>query len=275
MDYIQYTFTVSPTQPGSEILIAMLADLGFESFENTETGFKAYIQEDLNKMVELSDLVFEAFKYDFKQEKIIKRNWNKEWESNFEPVIINETCCIKAPFHQLDKKYPYEIVIMPKMSFGTGHHDTTWLVCKNILENDFKNKTVMDMGCGTGVLAILAKLKGASGVTGIDIDDWSIENAIENCENNNCPDINIVKSDPKLFDLTSHYDVIFANINKNVLKQYLPVYAKLLKNSGQLYLSGFFKTDCEELIHLASENSFILEKQEIKNDWAVLIFKKA
>lgn len=274
MNYIQYTFTVTPPQPGSEILIAMISDFGFESFENTETGFKAYIQEEENSQVDLSDLSFEDFKFTFTQEKIAKKNWNKEWESNFEPVIIDDTCCIRAPFHHLPKKYQYDIEIMPKMSFGTGHHDTTFLVCKNMLENDFKNKEVLDMGCGTGVLAILAKLKGASKVVGIDIDDWSIENAIENCENNNCSDITILKSHATLFDTQNRYDTILANINKNVLKLYLPVYSKLLKKGGQLYLSGFFKTDCDELIRLASENSFTLSKQELKNDWAVLVFKR-
>ena len=274
MNYIQYTFVVTPIQPGSEILIEMISDFGFESFEDTDSGFNAYIPQNENHKVVLNDFSFEDFTFSFSQKKMAKKNWNKEWENNFDPVIIDETCCIRAPFHHLTKKYEFDIQIMPKMSFGTGHHDTTFLVCKNILSSDFNNKNVLDMGCGTGILSILAEKCGAKKITGIDIDDWSIENAIENCESNNCSNITILKTHEGLFGGKNNYDIILANINKNVLKLYLPVYSKLIKTGGQLFLSGFFKTDCDELIKLSAQNNFTLSKQEIKNDWAVLVLVK-
>jgi ribosomal protein L11 methyltransferase len=274
MNYIQYNFTVTPSEPGSDILIAAISEMGFDSFETNEKGFIAYIPEELNPAVDLSELQFEDFTYSFTIQKMAQVNWNEEWEKNFSPVIVNDYCIIRAPFHNLDKKYKYDIVIMPKMSFGTGHHDTTWLMCKNMLEVDFKNKTVFDMGSGTGVLAILASKLGAKNSVGNDIDDWSVENAIENCAANDCPYIKMLKGDNDLFDKENHYDIILANINKNVLKSYLPKLSSTLKQDGLLFLSGFFKTDCEELINLASMHYFKLYKQELKNDWANLIFKK-
>lgn len=249
--------------------------MGFDSFENNETGFTAYIPEEKNADVNLSELLFEDFKYTFTTKKTEQVNWNEEWEKNFSPVIVNDSCIIRAPFHTLQKKYEYDLIIMPKMSFGTGHHDTTFLMCKNMLEHDFKNKSVFDMGSGTGVLAILACKLGAKNCVGNDIDDWSVENAIENCANNNCTGIKIVKGDAGLLEpKTEQYDIILANINKNVLKSYISRLSACLKKEGRLFISGFFKTDCEELINLASEHYFKLHKQELKNDWAVLIFEK-
>jgi ribosomal protein L11 methyltransferase len=272
MNYKEYTFTVTPPEPGTDILIATIADFGFESFEVTGNGFVAYIPEDLYPDGELKELQFPDFSFTYSTQIIKQVNWNEEWEKNFQPVLVNDDCCIRAPFHKLDKQYTYDIVIMPKMSFGTGHHDTTWLMCKNMLQENFENKTVLDMGCGTGVLAILAKKMGASKVKGIDIDDWSVENAIENCETNHCSDIEIVKGNSQLLTKEKEYDIILANINKNVLKADLPVYVRSLKPKGLLFLSGFFKTDMEELTELATLLSLTPYKQETKNEWAVLIF---
>jgi len=274
MNYIQYNFIVTPPEPGSDILIAAIAEMGFDSFENNEKGFIAYIPEEQNSSINLSEFLFEDFKYSFTTKKTEQVNWNEEWEKNFEPVVVNDSCIIRAPFHKIEKKYIYDLVIMPKMSFGTGHHDTTFLMCKNMLEYDFKNKTVFDMGSGTGVLAILASKLGAENITGNDIDDWSVENALENCAVNNCEGIKIIKGDGDLLGKQNLYDTILANINKNVLKSYIPPLSASLKKEGFLFISGFFKTDCDELINLASEHYFTLHKQELKNDWAVLIFKK-
>jgi ribosomal protein L11 methyltransferase len=274
LNFIQYNFIVTPPEPGSDILIAAIAEMGFDSFEINEKGFVAYISEELNSSVDLSELLFDDFKYSFSTQKMAHVNWNEEWEKNFSPVIVNEDCVIRAPFHQLEQNYKYDIVIMPKMSFGTGHHDTTWLMCKNMLDVDFKNKTVFDMGSGTGVLAILASKLGATNIVGNDIDDWSVENAIENCAANNCSKIKIVKGDSDLLGKKEHYDIILANINKNVLKNHIPQLSGSLKQNGFLLISGFFKTDCEELINLASMHYFKLHKQELKNDWANLIFQK-
>lgn len=275
MNYIQYNFIVTPPEPGSDILIAAIAEMGFDSFENNETGFTAYIPEEQNATVNLSELLFDDFKYTFTTKKTEQVNWNEEWEKNFSPVIVNDSCIIRAPFHTIEKKYACDLIIMPKMSFGTGHHDTTFLMCKNMLEQDFKNKSVFDMGSGTGVLAILACKLGAKNCVGNDIDDWSVENAIENCAANNCSEIKIVKGDADLLEpKTNQYDIILANINKNVLKSYIPRLSACLKKEGKLFISGFFKTDCDELINLASEHYFKLHKQELKNDWAVLVFEK-
>lgn len=273
MNYKEYTFNVTPTEPGTEILIAMIADFGFDSFETTETGFIAYIPENINPENDLNSLSFPDFTFSYTRQTIAQVNWNEEWEKNFQPVFVNDLCCIRAPFHSLNKVYKYDIVIMPKMSFGTGHHDTTWLMCKNMLEEKMEGKTVLDMGCGTGVLAILAKKMGAAEVTGIDIDDWSVENAIENCRENNCPDIKILKGNSSLLDQEQKYDIILANINKNVLKADMLVYSKALKKGGLLFLSGFFKTDCDELTMLAQSLSLTPYRQEHKNEWACLIFK--
>lgn len=274
MNYYQYTFTVNPPEPGSDILIACIADSGFESFENTNEGFIAYIPENLIPQIDLSQFQFDDFNFSYTKKLIEQVNWNQEWEKNFSPVIVSDACCIRAPFHHLEKTYTYDIIIMPKMSFGTGHHDTTWLVCKNMLDFDFKNKSVFDMGCGTGVLAILSKKLGASSVVGNDIDEWSVENALENCMNNNCSDVEIIRGDGNLFSGTNKYDFILANINKNVLKTYIPKLVPLLKPKGFLFLSGFFKTDTEDLISLCTTNYLILFKQELKNEWAVLILQK-
>jgi ribosomal protein L11 methyltransferase len=274
MNYIQYTFKVEPVGPGSDILIAEIAEMGFESFENTATGFLAYIPENLDTQVKLDELKFPDFTYSFTSEKMEQVNWNEEWEKNFKPVIVNNDCIIRAPFHQLEKNYKYDLIIMPKMSFGTGHHDTTWLMCKNMLEYDFKNKSVFDMGTGTGVLAILAKKLGANEVVGNDIDEWSVENAKENCANNGCLEIKIAEGSANLLAKKNQYDVILANINKNVLKGYLPSFSNSLKSNAHLFMSGFFKTDCKELIDLASSHCFKLYKQEIRNDWAMLVFQK-
>ncbi len=275
MNYIQYTFTVTPPQPGSDILIACIAELGFDSFENTDTGFVAYITEDFQPDDEIKNFEFDDFKFSFTTSNIKKVNWNEEWEKNFSPVIVDDTCIIRAPFHSVGENYLYDIIVIPKMSFGTGHHDTTWLVCKNMLAQNFKDKTVLDMGCGTGILAILAHKLGATTITGIDIDDWSVENANENCTNNNCSDITILKGNSSLLTEKNTYEIILANINKNVLKADMGIYSESLKPNGFLFLSGFFKTDCEELIDLASKNYLKLHKQEIKNDWAVIILQKS
>lgn len=274
MDYIQYSFTITPAEPGSDILIALLADLGFESFTQNETGVDAYIQEEFENEDLVKELSFEDFTFSYVRTLIPKTNWNEEWEKNFNPVYVDDLVCIRAHFHPADENIKHDIVITPKMSFGTGHHDTTWLVSKTMFSIPFANTYVLDMGCGTGILAILAKQLGATKLLGIDIDEWSIENSIENAAINNASDIEFKKGDAALLSSQETFDVILANINKNVLKKDLPAYFTCLKKEGYLLLSGFFTADVEELKQLATTIGFSFEESYNKNEWAVIKLRK-
>jgi ribosomal protein L11 methyltransferase len=274
MDYIQYSFTVSPPEPGSDILIALLAELGFESFTQNDKGLDAYIQEGLDQEMLVKELQFEDFTFSYARTAIPKTNWNEEWEKSFNPVYVDDLVCIRAHFHPEPQNIKHDIIITPKMSFGTGHHDTTWLVSKTMFSIPFTHATVLDMGCGTGILAILAKQLGASKVSGIDIDEWSIENSIENAGINHATDIDFKKGDASLLPSNETFDVILANINKNVLKKDLPAYFTCLKQNGHLLLSGFFTADVEELKQLALTIGFTFEESYHKNEWAVIKLKK-
>jgi ribosomal protein L11 methyltransferase len=269
-NYIAYFFKVEPPQPGTDILIAALGDAGFESFVENEEGFEAYISEEQEKNVDMTEFAFDDFKFSYEKDKIEQSNWNAEWEKNFEPVLVEDLLLIRAPFHAEVKNVKHEIVIMPKMSFGTGHHDTTWLMCKQLFDIELQGKSVLDMGTGTGILAIVAKKLGASSVVGIDIDEWSAENAKENCIANSGTDIEIRLGDKDLLNDYKEFDVILANINKNVLKIQIPLYAKLLKAEGVLLMSGFFTTDVEELERFAGEHGLKLIERYSKNNWAVM-----
>jgi ribosomal protein L11 methyltransferase len=269
-NYIAYYFEVDPPQPGSDILIAALGELGFESFVENDSGFEAYISEEQERNVDLKELNFEDFKFSFEKDKIEQVNWNEEWEKNFEPVLVEDLLLIRAPFHPEIKHVKHEVVILPKMSFGTGHHDTTWLMCKQLFDLDLKNKSVLDMGTGTGILAIVAKKLGATSIVGIDIDEWSAENAKENCIANGGADIEIHLGDKDLLNQYKEFDVILANINKNVLKIQIPLYAKHLRANGVLLMSGFFTTDVDELERSASQHGLKLIERYSRNNWAVM-----
>lgn len=274
MNYLAFHFTVNPVQPGSEILIAMIEEKGFESFDQRETGFTAYIPEEKSANMELKDLLFDEFTYTYTIEKISETNWNAEWEKNFEVVFVDDLLCIRAPFHEKQTGIRHEIVIMPKMSFGTGHHQTTRLMCKCMAGIKLQSKRVLDMGTGTGILAIYAKQLGAKEVLGIDIDDWSVENAIENCATNHFADIVVKKGDVDLLKNEKTFDVILANINKNILKAHLPEYSKVLSKGGNLLLSGFFNTDTHELQQLAETLGLVLRSVNAENEWAMMLFEK-
>lgn len=274
MDYIQYDFKVTPVEPGSDILIALLAELGFESFTQNDTGVEAYIQEEIENEELVKELSFEDFSFSYTRTVIPKTNWNEEWEKNFSPVYVDDLVCIRAHFHPKSNNIKHDIVITPKMSFGTGHHDTTWLVSKTMFSIPFTNTHVLDMGCGTGILAILAKQLGATKLLGIDIDDWSIENSIENAAINAAADIEFKKGDASILPGTETFDIILANINKNVLKKDLPAYYACLKKDGHLLLSGFFTADVEELKQLTQSIGFTFIESYNKNEWAVIKLKK-
>lgn len=275
MNYVQYTFTVTPAEPGSDILIALLSDLGFDSFTTSDTGFEAYIQQELEDPAAVNGLSFDDFSFTCTRTEIPAQNWNEAWENSFAPVQVEDLCSIRAHFHQKPEGVTYDIIITPKMSFGTGHHDTTWLMCKTMFSLPIEGTAVLDMGCGTGVLAILACKLGAALVEGIDIDDWSIENAVENAQVNNCAEISFRKGDAALLTEPEKYEVILANINKNVLKKDLPAYFSAMKPGGYLLLSGFFVVDVEELRAAAEQAGFRFLASCNRHEWAVIKLQHA
>lgn len=269
--YIAYDFSITPLQPGADILVAELGEAGFESFVENETGIQAYIQKkdwyaDILKDVEV--LGNSLFKIEHVFKEIEQENWNATWEQNFNPITVGNKCQVRAPFHA-KSDVAYDIVIEPKMSFGTGHHETTHMMLQFILDNDFEGKTVLDMGSGTGVLAILAAMKGAKSLDAIDIDNWCYLNAKENVERNSCQHIKVYEGDSSLLK-NQKYDVILANINRNILLADIPTYVKCLNSNGQLFLSGFYKEDISHITEICTENGLLLEKKLQKNNWVAV-----
>lgn len=274
MNYIEYIFKIEPLQPGTEILIAELGYAGFESFVETEEGVTAYIQKEVwNGAIldEISILSSEEFEITFTFSEIEQINWNAEWEKNFDPIEVDGKCTVRAPFHP-KKKFEYEIVIEPKMSFGTGHHETTFMMLQFLLENDFKNKTVLDMGCGTAVLAILAEMRGASKLDAIDIDEWCFENSMENIQRNNSENISVYLGNASLLE-GKKYDVIIANINRNILLNDMETYRTCLEMGGELYLSGFYTEDLQVITECCNNLGFSFVENKEKNKWVAAKFK--
>ena len=271
--YIGYDFIVSPLQPATEILIAELGYVGFDSFVESEKGVTAYIQKDEWNAFILDDINIlnsKEFEITFKFNEIEQTNWNEEWEKNFEPIVVDNQVTVRAPFH--DKPTTkYDLVIEPKMSFGTGHHETTYMMIQHILKNDFKNKSVLDMGCGTGVLAILAEKVGANELDAIDIDNWCYVNSLENVERNNCEKVSVYEGDVKLLD-GNNYDIIIANINRNILLVDIPRYTKCLNKNGTLFLSGFYKEDIQMIESKCNEDMLKLEEIIERGQWVSLKF---
>jgi len=276
MVYIGYDFVVSPVEIGREILIVELAEVGFESFVETETGISAYILKNswsasiLNNIQILGSTEFKI-SYTFKE--IEQVNWNSAWEKNFNPVIIDKKVSIRAPFHKKPNNIAYDIVIEPKMSFGTGHHQTTHLMVQHILDLDVKGKKILDMGCGTGILAILAEMRGAADIEAIDIDAWCYENAVENTARNLCKNIKVYQGEASLLK-DKKYDIIIANINRNILLQDIKSYADCLDRNGILLLSGFYVEDMP--IIEAACSKYHLRKQNFKelDNWVGVKFIK-
>jgi len=269
--YIEYNFSITPLQPGADILIAELGEAGFESFVENETGVQAYIQKkdwysDILKDVEV--LCNSLFKIEHVFKEIEQENWNATWEQNFNPITVGDKCEVRAPFHA-KSDVEFDIVIEPKMSFGTGHHETTHMMLQLILDNDYEGKKVLDMGSGTGVLAILAEKKGAISVDAIDIDNWCYLNAKENVERNGCNIIKVYEGDSSLLQ-GQNYDVIIANINRNILLSDIPNYIGCLNEKGQLFLSGFYKEDIPQITEKCSENGLRFEKNLEKNNWVAV-----
>ncbi len=271
MNYIEIHFKVKPHQ--QEVLIAFLDIKGFEGFQVTKTGLTAYMTESLFNKKVLSDILninaLSGIKYHVNV--IEEQNWNTIWESNFQPVYIDNFCYIRAPFHEPDTKVDYEIVIEPKMSFGTGHHETTRLMIEFMRDIPVKKKKVLDMGCGTGILSILAAKMDAALVTAVDIDKWAYSNATENARKNNIGSIQFIQGDIDAVR-QNKYDVILANINRNILMLYIKHYARMLTTSGFLIISGILIQDLDYFLEKSSaEGLRLINKRDMEN-WLSLLF---
>ncbi len=278
MKYFEFTFS---TEPSSEIvqdvLAAILGEAGFESFINNDDCLKAYIQQSLcdeksiKSAIENFPLPNTAISYSFKEAE--DKNWNEEWEKNyFQPIVIGNRCVIHSSFHQDVPKADYDIVINPQMAFGTGHHETTSLIVEEILESDFTNKSLLDMGCGTSILAILARMCGAQPCVAIDIDDWCVRNSIENIELNKIDSINVKLGDADILKNESNFDVIIANINRNILLNDMATYIKHLNSGGTLLMSGFYVDDISVIRAEAERNGLQFVHHREKNNWAAVRF---
>jgi ribosomal protein L11 methyltransferase len=257
----------------TEKIIAVLYTMGFEGFREEDEALLAYRHGDVTEFSKIQEALknhnLQFQDSDFEQGIIEDQNWNTSWEQNFDPVTIKERCLIKAPFHIIDKEYPYSITLEPKMSFGTGHHETTRLMLEEMLDIDFTGKTVLDMGCGTGLLSIFVSLKGGKEVDAIDIDSWAFDNTLENLENNNIPNVNVFLGDAGLF-ANKKYDVILANINKNILLDDMESYLEVLKPGCFIVLSGFYKKDNDEIQEKLSSLGCKIHAFRELNNWALI-----
>lgn len=274
MNYLEVHFSIKPYEEYiSDVLAEELGEIGFDSFVPTEEGLNAYIIEnsfDESKLKSLlADFPFEAA-IEYKITKIESKNWNEEWEKHyFEPIVIGNDCVIHSSFHKDVPKAKYDIVIDPKMAFGTGHHETTSLVIGQLLKMDLVGKTVLDMGCGTAVLAILAAMRGARDLVAIDIDTWCTENSIENIAVNKIEGVDVRLGGAELLD-GLHFDIILANINRNILLADMEQYAACLSTGGELYMSGFYKEDIPLIEAEANRNGLKLVDYNEKNNWVVV-----
>ena len=273
--FVCYDFKVDPLYPGCEILIAQLSQLGFDSFQENNDGISAYIDSSVLSTVKVQDIQIlnsTEFNISFESNNVKKQNWNIKWESNFDPIYVDKICCVRAPFHK-KSNFKYDLVIEPKMSFGTGHHETTLMMISFILANSFYNSSVCDIGSGTAVLAILAEKRGANRIDAIDIDNWCYLNSIENIKRNNSENINVYEGEVEKL-MHFKYDNIFANINLNVLLADIPIYSKMLNKDGVLYLSGFYKKDINSIEKVAEISNLSLVDSKVKNQWVALKFTK-
>ncbi|CAA0149569.1 Ribosomal protein L11 methyltransferase [Tenacibaculum maritimum] len=273
--YIEYSFIVSPKEPATEILIAELGAAGFESFVENETGVVAYIQKDFWNKEILNDIfILNAGEFSIKytEQEIAQTNWNAEWEKNFPPIQVDAKVSIRAPFHE-NPNLPYDIVIEPKMSFGTGHHETTHMMVQHLLEMDVAGMKTLDMGCGTGILAIFAEMRGANPIDAIDIDNWCYENSLENIKRNNSKHIAVFEGDSALLN-NKKYDLIIANINRNILLKDMEIYTNCLHKEGVLLLSGFYKEDIPVINEEVIKYGLKLDKTLERNNWVALKYLK-
>ncbi|AQX85572.1 50S ribosomal protein L11 methyltransferase [Elizabethkingia bruuniana] len=272
--YLEFDFKIEPVEPWNEILMAELIEQGFDSFTENPDGILAYIQAELLNEEELKNqwlLNHDDVKISYTYKEMPNINWNEEWEKNFQPINVEDKVLIRAEFHE-SQGLEEEIIIQPKMSFGTGHHATTYLMIQQMMDMDFQGKQVLDMGCGTSVLAIYAKKKGASDVLGIDIDEWAVENSRENAERNNTPMRVELGTADNLGQ--EKFEIILANINRNILISDIPRYVEVLEPGGSLLLSGLCFFDVDDILQVCEEQNLQLQKKLQREEWVSLLLTK-
>ena len=279
MKYIEIKLNIEPAEPWKEVFTSLMADAGCDSFmDGDEEGeLLCYIpekdyQEDVFKDL-LETPQFPEVKLSYSVAPMEDKDWNAAWEANYEPVLIDGCCYIRAPFHPENPDVDYEIVIEPKMSFGTAHHATTSQMVSYLLEPKVRGKSVLDMGAGTGVLAILAYMKGAFPVTAIDNDEWAYRNGIENAQQNGCEHLNVLLGDASLLG-EEHYDIILANINRNILLQDIPQYVQCMNDGALLFLSGFYEEDLPALRYCCAQNGLKYVDHKVKDKWVAAKFQR-
>ncbi|MDA3942342.1 MAG: 50S ribosomal protein L11 methyltransferase [Bacteroidetes bacterium] len=277
MAYIEVLFSLPSNSNQQEMLAALLAECGFESFMEDETSFRAYCPEGSFSALEVEEIIDKA---EFQEIKLLKKtlipdeNWNANWESSYEDVVIDGVCRIRAPFHQADQSIKYDLLIEPRMSFGTAHHETTAQMISLMLKLDFYKKTVLDMGCGTAVLAVLASKMAAKKVVAIDNDQWAYENALDNVEVNKCEAVEVIKGDATAIG-NQKFDDVLANINRNILLADMPTYIDAMLPGANLLISGFYQEDLKDLKYLAEKSGLVFETHITKNNWVAAQFTKA
>lgn len=276
MAHAVISISVSPVDLGRDIVIGELSDIDFEGFLETEGGVEAYIEEsqlDIPAMEEVFERIRSAeFEVSYSSSVAEEKNWNEEWEKNFDPVEIKDLLRIRAPFHESKAGFKEEIIIMPKMSFGTGHHATTSMMSEYLMTTKVEGP-LLDMGSGTAVLAILAHKLGVEDIQAIDIDDWAFENAPENCALNGITEIEVLQGDASLLG-PKKFNTVMANINRNVLLEDIPVYASVLNKNGQLFVSGFYVEDLDLIKEVATRSGFTFNGNLTKDNWVSAQFIK-
>ena len=254
-----------------DILIAELGQMSYDSFQEMDEELEAFVKEELYDERKLFSILERyGLSHEIKVEKLKDINWNEKWEKNFDPVFVDDKVQIRATFHNPQPNYEYDIIINPKMSFGTGHHETTQLIVSEQLNIDHENKHILDVGTGTGVLAIMGYKLGAKSITATDVDNWCIENSMENFNLNQVENFEILQGTIDKLTLPESYDIIYANINKNVLLNDLPVYSNILNETGILLLSGFYFDDIDVLKEKAAQNQLISEHTKTRNNWTMM-----
>lgn len=257
----------------SEILIALLSDIGFDAFEEAEDGLLAYIPAEIFNLDSIKEIISKFPHSQFQWESIPDINWNEQWEKQFKPVAIKGKCLVRAPFHESQSGFALEIIIEPKMSFGTAHHETTALMIEFLLDQEMRDKDVLDMGCGTGILAILASKLGARKVLAIDNDEWAFRNALENVELNSAGNVTVELGD--ISSITNKdFDIVVANINRNVLLDNMSALSAGVRSSGMLVLSGFYSEDVHILRKRAEEEGLGFKDYKSLNNWTIVWFEK-